>query len=321
MLDNLIGVIETIQNRIQEHGQSLRQNETRTRMALIDPLLQALGWDISDPAFVIPEYPVGGYKADYALLRPDGHPAATVEAKRLGEPLETHLMQMLTYANASGVKYAGITDGDNWALYDVFKQVKLEDKRMLNLNISGTSAPRLALELLLLWRPNLASGEPMKANEPVLAAQQPSPGPQSTNVLQPVTVEPPSTSNEGWTSILNLPPDVSWKSLPSTIRFPNEEERPINSKKWKQVLVEVIEWLISNGGLTKDKCPIGQDSERYIVHTESMQPNGKAFFFPAKLSNGLFVASASTAKKAADDCVFLMKYCGQDPSKVQLKLN
>ena len=45
LLDELIRVIETIENRIERHGNSLRENETRTRMALIDPLLSALGWD------------------------------------------------------------------------------------------------------------------------------------------------------------------------------------------------------------------------------------------------------------------------------------
>ena len=54
-LDDLAQVIETIQQRIRDHGDSLRQNETRTRMALIDPLLQALGWDVADPGLVLAE--------------------------------------------------------------------------------------------------------------------------------------------------------------------------------------------------------------------------------------------------------------------------
>ncbi len=72
----------------------MQDNETRTRMALIDPLLIALGWDTSDPALVIPEYASNG-RADYALLGSDGNPAAFIEAKRLGEGLKTHRMQML----------------------------------------------------------------------------------------------------------------------------------------------------------------------------------------------------------------------------------
>ena len=71
---------------------------------------------------VTPEYDVSGKWADYALLRTDGKPAAVVEAKRLGEPLGAHQTQMLTYAVAAGISYAGLTDGDHWELYDVFQR-------------------------------------------------------------------------------------------------------------------------------------------------------------------------------------------------------
>ena len=171
------------------------------------------GRDISDPVFVVPEYPVGSYKADYALLKPDGHPAATVEAKKLGEGLESHRMQMLNYSNASGVDYAGITDGNRWELYDVFKRGQLEDRRVLDITIADTTTHRCALQLLLIWRPNLASGEPVAANEPILSAHSAPPDPRFTNVQRSVTVAPPSPSNEGWTSLAEFFPKSVKSSL------------------------------------------------------------------------------------------------------------
>ena len=77
MLEDLVQVIETIQRRIVEHRPSLSGNETRTRMALIDPLLTVLGWDVSNPALVTPEYRVDVGWADYAL-RGVGNTPATV---------------------------------------------------------------------------------------------------------------------------------------------------------------------------------------------------------------------------------------------------
>lgn len=68
LLDELVGVIDTLKQRIRTHGATLRANEIRTRVALIDPLLVALSWDVSDPALVTPEYNVGNGRADYALL-------------------------------------------------------------------------------------------------------------------------------------------------------------------------------------------------------------------------------------------------------------
>ena len=169
MLDKLVDIIETLQTRISSHNATLRENETRTRTALSDPLLKVLGWDTADPSLVTPEYNVAGRAADYALLQGDGKPAATIEAKKLGEPLESHRMQMLNYSNASGVQYAGLTDGNRWELYEVFKQAPLEERRILDVTIANDPVHQTALQLLLLWRPNLASGQPAAASESVLS--------------------------------------------------------------------------------------------------------------------------------------------------------
>ena len=48
-LDDLADCIELLQQRLRDHETDLRENEIQTRMALIDPLLTALGWDVNDP--------------------------------------------------------------------------------------------------------------------------------------------------------------------------------------------------------------------------------------------------------------------------------
>ena len=146
VLDDLVGCIELLQVRMKKHRNSLERNEIRTRVSLIDPLLCLLGWDVSDPELVTPEYTqsdssVGSssWAADYALLHSDGRPAAVLEAKRLGEPLATHRMQMLNYANAWGIEYAGLTDGNHWELYRVFEPGRLEERRILEVAIRDTT--------------------------------------------------------------------------------------------------------------------------------------------------------------------------------------
>ena len=151
-LDELAACIEQLKTRMQSHRADLEENEIRTRMALIDPLLRALGWDVSDPAVVRPEFKIDNKPADYALLRPDGEPAATLEAKRLGESLVAHRMQMLNYANILGIAYAGLTDGNHWELYKVFEPGRLEDRRIVDVSIAEAPAHVSALKLLLLWR-------------------------------------------------------------------------------------------------------------------------------------------------------------------------
>ena len=191
LLDDLVGVIETLKERIATHGASLRENETRTRMALIDPLLQALGWDTSDPDIVVPEYEVSGSRADYALLKSDGNPTVLVEAKKLGEPLTKHRPQMAGYAVMSGISYAGLTDGNHWEMYDVFRQRPsdrprpLEENKALQVCITDTPSYQCALSLSLLRQPNLGAGQPVEANTPVLVNEIPN-GVAQTSSPEPI---------------------------------------------------------------------------------------------------------------------------------------
>ena len=246
LLDDLVKVIETLKERIATHGATLRENETRTRMALIDPLLQVLGWDTSEPAVVLPEYDVSGRKADYALLSEGGSPVATVEAKKLGEPLASHRMQMLNYSNASGVEYAGLADGDRWELYEVFKRGQLEDRRILDVSIADTPVYEAALKLLLLWRPNLASGQPVEANAPVLVAQIP----VDLDLPEPEPVSPADTGN--WIPLARV--EARSGERPNAVGFPDGETSTV--QYWWQVLEKVTEWLLRRECLIVEDCPI-----------------------------------------------------------------
>ena len=322
MLDELVGVIETLQTRIGKHGDTLRQNETRTRMALIDPLLQALGWDVADPGLVTPEYDVSGQRVDYALLGTGGQPAATVEAKKLGEPLTAHRMQMLNYSNAAGIAYAGLTDGNQWELYEVFKQVTLEERRLLDLRILNTPAHECALKLLLLWRPNLASGQPVVAGEPILAsALQTTPATPEPIVPTPISVipTPAPANNEGWTPLAGFRPETN-QSVPLTIRFPDGEEK--QPDYWNGVIIQAAEYLIKTGKLTSGRCPVPVPySTRYVVHTEAVHSNGKSFTEPRRLSNGLFCEVDVKRGPAVTYANSLLQHCGVDAGQVWLKLN
>ena len=300
LLDDLVGVIETLKGRIAKYGASLRENETRTRMALIDPLLQVLGWDTSDPSLVAPEYDVSGRKADYALLDAGGSPSATVEAKKLGESLASHRMQMLNYSNASGVEYAGLTDGDKWELYEVFKRGQLEDRRILDVSIANLPTHEVALKLLLLWRPNLASGQPVAANPSVLIEHPDNP---------PVVPDPPAPTpvpggTENWISLSNVDAGKGNPS-PSGIRFPGKEPR--NIKSWSQVLVEVAERLSNDGVLRAVDCPIpGLD----FINSPAARRG---------VSGGLFVNVNRNANTLIKQSRKLLTHFNVDPATVELR--
>ena len=87
IMTKLASCIENLQIRIREHRSSLSKNELRTRVSLIDPLLCALGWDVSDPRMITLEYSIDAIRADYALLGEGDKPVAILETKKLGSDL------------------------------------------------------------------------------------------------------------------------------------------------------------------------------------------------------------------------------------------
>ena len=252
LLDDLVSAINILKERIRTHGPDLQANETRTRMALIDPLLQALEWNTSDPALVTPEYASGSGPVDYALRGSRDKPAAFIEAKKLGESLSKHREQMVRYANMDGVPYAGLTDGNYWEFYEVFKQKRLEDRRLLQVSIAHDPTHECALKLLLLWRPNLSSVQPTQMNNPILAAEsesnlEPTKVPESTpeSNSEPAKASPSSTpepKNTEWVALTDMfrgRVSGGAGAPPLAIKFPDESENVIHA--WRDVLVNTAE--------------------------------------------------------------------------------
>ena len=341
LLDDLVKVIETLKERIATHGPSLRENETRTRMALIDPLLQALGWDVSDPAMVTPEYSVGASRADYALLTPTGNPSALVEAKKLDESLAAHRMQMLNYANISGIPHAGLTDGNHWEMYTVFDQAPIEQRRILDVSIANTPAHEAALKLLLLWRPNLVSGRPVAANAPILHDVVPESPPEPAPV--PLSGQPVA-ANSLFTALITEQPQGdsespglpqaqtietgNWISLadyqrepgsvrPNAIRFERQGSIPI--QHWRDVSRETAKWLIRSGRLKPEHCPIGRFSVSPFLNTKPESPNGKPFPNPTPLPDGFYLDESTEPRNTIARTKFLLKKLLILPDSVELR--
>ena len=117
--------------------------EQDTKHALIAPVLEALGWSMTDLDAVRAEYrhvsrdnPV-----DYALFS-KGQPVLFVEAKALDISIADHkaVTQVITYANVSGVAWALLTNGKAWDFYKVFASVQADQKRLFSVDVSDPKA-------------------------------------------------------------------------------------------------------------------------------------------------------------------------------------
>lgn len=311
-LDDLADRIELLRSRIRSHRTTLEENETRTRTVLIDPLLHALGWDVSDPTQVTTEYSIKGGKADYALLRPEGRPVATVEAKKLGTALNTHQMQMVNYAVASGIRYTGLTNGDNWELYDVLQERQLEDKRIMEVSISTAPVQESALKLLVLWRPNLASGHPVPASAPII-------GDARLHEPFPIDVERASLqqlARTDWIALSEYNPP-SGTQCPTSIKFWDGSEQ--NLQYWYEVLTFVVEKLCSTKLLTVNDSPIKSSNKSYVVNTEPIHPTGTQFKNYQRIKGAsLFVNVNLNARQIRQNAKNLLQRYGRNAADVYL---
>ena len=301
MLDDLVDLIAALKTRIRNHGGTLRENETRTRMALVDPLLCALGWDTGNPDLVGAEYSVRRARADYALLGNE-EPVAIVEAKRLGEPLDDqHLNQMLSYANQLGIPKAAITDGDHWQLYEVFKRAPLAERVILSVRVADEQPVQCAMRLLALWRRNLSAG-----NSVVLP-----PNPQQESGIKHPALEG-ADSHNGTLADFNAGSDEP----PRRIAFPGESA--IDLPNQKALLREVAEYLVRNNRLTRRNGTFESGPQRYIVHSSPTHKNDNPFSSPVPLPNGLYLETGNAFAQTIEYAKRLLRHCEMDARQVRL---
>lgn len=97
-------------------------NEAQTRQVIILRILQVLGWEIWNPLEVAAEKNSGGgggaYIPDFTLAI-DSQPRLILEVKALGKDFsENDKIQAVNYANSAGLRWAILSNGNVWMLFD-----------------------------------------------------------------------------------------------------------------------------------------------------------------------------------------------------------
>jgi hypothetical protein len=132
--------------------------EQNTKASLIEPLLEALGWDVRNPDEVDREHRPTPKDApvDYALLLLR-KPRLLVEAKGLGEDLNDRrwIGQILGYATVAGATWCVLTDGDVFSLYNATVPVDAEEKLFCRIRLSDGDGAEALRVLNLISRSNM----------------------------------------------------------------------------------------------------------------------------------------------------------------------
>ena len=244
-MQELIQTIATIKQRIKDHEPELSGNEAMTRYALIDPLLKALGWDVSNPAIVTPEEHGPGGTTDYKM-----GDVMVVEAKKLGERLDKHAGQLIEYVRKREVRLGVLTNGRLWRMYDSRYTTKVPAVEFDVTDPEGVIIPEVAQ----LHRLSV-TGSPYEDR------------PEST------PAEAPAEDPDGWKALSEVR-HVQGMAHPVRLRC-GDTVTPLNS--WVDILVGVTEWLVAKKYLDKSDCPIPIGSKNCLLNTEPVHPNGRRF--------------------------------------------
>jgi hypothetical protein len=131
---DLIDHLQILAARAKQAGPSLT-NEEATKMALIAPFIQALGYDIFNPAEVKPEFSADlpgikqGERVDYAVLE-NGQPKILVEAKPYTSDLRNVEMgQLSRYFHVTSARIGILTNGQTFLFYSDLDKPNLMDER------------------------------------------------------------------------------------------------------------------------------------------------------------------------------------------------
>lgn len=163
-MKDIVKCIESLRVQLDRHRKDgLKEYPTRT--IFIDPLLEALGWDVRDPDEVELEHPtVDGKSVDYAM-KVNRKVVLHLEAKQLGDPLDDvkSITQVVGYAANDGIEWCVLTNGVRYKVYKASEKASAPDKLLFEVSIDpkdagGLTVEELARQFNRLSRESMAKG-------------------------------------------------------------------------------------------------------------------------------------------------------------------
>ncbi len=150
-------VLPVIRERIAGYqGKSISEMGTKTN--LINPMLDALGWDLGDLEQVRFEYRYrpAHNPVDYALMD-KRTPHLFVEAKALGTNLGDHRWadQIMGYTGVAGVAWVVLSDGNEYRIYNTHASVPVEKKLFRTIRLTDEEDTGVVQSLDLISRAGL----------------------------------------------------------------------------------------------------------------------------------------------------------------------
>jgi len=137
---DLIDRLTELANRIKRQRDQVKTEEA-VKTAFILPFIQALGYDVFNPAEVIPELTADhgvkkGEKVDYGI-KLDEKIMILIECKQVDAPLEAkHAGQLFRYFTVTEARFGVLTDGTRYLFYtDLEAPNKMDERPFFEFNL------------------------------------------------------------------------------------------------------------------------------------------------------------------------------------------
>jgi len=163
-MNEIISCIESLRTKLDRYRKDgLKESPTRT--IFVDPLLQALGWDVRDSDEVELEYPTIDRKSvDYAP-KINRKPVLFIEAKQLNDPLTDvkSITQVVGYAANAGVEWCILTNGVTYKVYHSTEKAEAPEKLLFKISLDpketeGMTTQQVAEQFAHFSRDAMAKG-------------------------------------------------------------------------------------------------------------------------------------------------------------------
>jgi len=146
-MPTVVSCIENLRVELERHRKRALK-EYPTRVIFIDPMLDALGWDVRDPDEVQLEYTtIDGKSVDYAL-KINRNPVLFIEAKPLADQLDDikSIAQVISYAANAGIEWCVLTNGVVYKVYRSTEKAEAPDKLLYEISIDPKDTEGMSIQ-------------------------------------------------------------------------------------------------------------------------------------------------------------------------------
>ena len=289
-ISNLRDVLAQVKDVGVTYRSQFHNNEAATRLALIDPILAALGWNMANPLMVVVEYAIQPVKADYVLYDTGRIPKIVVEAKSFPSNLAAARPQL--FATAAGVqanqeKCGFLTDGLKWEHFT--DQTALNNhSRIWADDLETGDLQRIAVHLIRHLDAAQFWPEEKDTTAPEILRLQKDYSALEKRVLSLESsgsqLPPSPLPAQDWVDLDKFP-DVT-NTLPSQMRLP--DGNTVSVRSWSQALVAACEYVLNSDPQLPIPFP---DSAKGTINLLSAvkRPTGQSRQIQTKSGSTIFV--------------------------------